>query len=172
MGILSILIRNIRNKHRTKRPDDTVKVPKDFRGILQHDPLLCTSCKTCVYVCSPSAITFKDKDKEFTIWKYDAGHCSFCERCVEYCPTGALKIKPEIHKVTSNRNELYLENKVYYKPCPHCGKPFIPLPIPIMESLYGKPLTEKINTLQGLCEKCRQKEASKYIKDLLIKKRR
>jgi len=51
-----------------------------------------------------------------------------------------------------------LVDQVYYQPCTRCGRPIIPIPVPVLALLYGSRLPEEIATLNRLCEKCRSRK--------------
>lgn len=165
MNILNVLSNNFGKKPRTRQPDDVVPCPEGYRGTLKHDGTLCTGCQSCAYVCSPSAITFDKGDPTFIIWQYNAEQCSFCARCVQYCPTHALSIIPETPVVTGDRSKHHLADKVYYKPCERCGRPIIPIPAPTLAILYQDHLTQEIEELNRLCDKCRSRRTSERIKE-------
>ena len=165
MGILNLISRNIGRKSRTRLPDNAVPYPDGYRGTLQHDASLCTGCQTCGYVCSPSAITFDTSDPASIVWLYFAEQCSFCGRCVTFCPTYAISFLAESPIITGDRSLHRLADRVYYQPCARCGRPIIPMPLPVLALLYGNRLPEEIATLNNLCEKCRSRKASERIKD-------
>jgi len=165
MGILNLISRNFGKKSRTRLPADDVPYPLGYRGTLQHDNSLCTGCQTCGYVCSPSAITFDTSDPASIGWNYFAEQCSFCDRCVQYCPTHAISFIAESPIITGDRSLHRLADRVYYQPCARCGRPIIPMPVPVLALLYGNRLPEEIATLNKLCEKCRSRKASERIKE-------
>ena len=165
MGILNIIPRNFGRKSRTRLPADAVPFPDGYRGTLQHDDSLCTGCQTCGYVCSPSAITFDTSDPASIVWLYFAEQCSFCGRCATFCPTDAISFLADSPIITGDRSMHRLADRIYYQPCAHCGRPIIPIPVPVLALLYGNRLPEEIATLNKLCEKCRSRKASEHIKD-------
>ncbi len=167
MSIFKIIARNVRQGSRTRRPDDKVPHPDGFRGMLRHDPSLCTACRTCAYVCSPAAIAF-DQDAETSItsitWRYFAEQCTFCGQCVAFCPTQALGFEAGAPAVTGDRAQHLLAHQVAYRPCSRCGQPVVPLPEPTLVSLYGSPLPPEVAALRNLCERCRSRVTGERIK--------
>jgi hydrogenase-4 component H len=172
MGILEMLFRNAGRGSRTRRPNDTVKIPEGFRGVLKHEVTLCTGCHTCSYVCSPSAITFREEPGDITVWKYAADRCTFCGRCVEFCPTEALRLDPEIPPAARDRSAFLMEDRVLYQPCSGCEKPSLLMPATVLERFYGKPLPAEIEVLQRLCGPCRRKATGEHIKGVLWGKKK
>ncbi len=164
MSILKIITRNIRQRSRTRRPDDRVPHPAGFRGMLRHDPSLCTACKTCAYVCSPGAMAFDRYAEASVTWRYFAEQCTFCGQCVAFCPTQALGFEAGTPVVTGDRAQHLLAHQVFYRPCSRCGQPVVPLPEPILVRLYGSPLPPEAAALHTLCERCRSRVAGERIK--------
>jgi ferredoxin len=167
MGIFSILSRNSAQGSRTRGPEEQVPFPAGFRGVLRHDSARCTGCKTCAYVCSPTAITFNEADERFTEWTYFAGQCTFCGRCVEYCPTRSLDFEESTPLVTPDPSAHRVTHRVDHQPCARCGRFIIPLPLPTLQALYGDPLPEDLVAHQRLCERCRGKAIAQRLKSML-----
>ena len=155
MRILSILSRNSVLGSRTRRPEDEVPCPTGFRGMITHDAARCTGCRTCAYVCSPSAIAFGQVDPASVEWSYFAGRCTFCGRCVEYCPTRCLGFEETMPPVALDQAVHRLTHRIAYQPCARCGRPVIPLPLQTLQALHGEDVPEVIVAQHGLCERCR-----------------
>jgi hydrogenase-4 component H len=166
MGIFSILSRNSARGSRTRTPADSVACAAGFRGMITHDPTRCTGCRTCAYVCSPSAIAFGDADPRFLEWTYFAGQCTFCGRCVEYCPTRCLGFEESMPPVTTDQAAHHVAHPIAYQPCARCGRAVIPLPLATLRALYGDPMPESLASDQGLCERCRGKTAAGRLKSM------
>ena len=167
MGILSILFRNSARGSRTRSPEDRVPYPAGFRGMITHDPAQCTGCRTCAYVCSPTAITFSEADPHCIEWAYFAGRCTFCGRCVEYCPTRCLHFEETMPPVTPDQLAHRVTHRVSYQPCARCGRLVIPLPLQTLHALYGDSLPEGLVAHQRLCERCRGKATAQRLKSML-----
>ncbi|HEX2979269.1 MAG TPA: 4Fe-4S dicluster domain-containing protein [Anaerolineaceae bacterium] len=164
MGILDVISRNMGSKSRTRLAVDVVPYPKDYRGTLQHEASLCVGCQTCAYVCSPSAITFDTSEPTSIVWQYFTEQCTFCGRCVQYCPTHALTFDAQSPVVTGDRSLHHLADRVQYHPCARCGRPIVPLPVPVLARLYGDGMQFQIEKLNQLCERCRSRLAGERIK--------
>ncbi len=165
MSILDIVTRNFGIGSRTKKPTDMVEYPKAFRGALVHDPALCVGCKTCAYVCSPTAITFDTTPVDFVAWEYSSGQCTFCGRCVEYCPCHALRFHESAPPLAATRAQQVTRHAVYYQHCLRCERPVIPLPLPVLIRLYPNGLDEQTVQDQKLCEECRREMAGRRLKE-------
>ena len=168
MGILGIVWRNLGNRSRTRAPDDLPPRPAPFRGLIEQDPSLCTGCRTCEYVCAPKAISFGHADANGITWSFFAGQCSFCGLCVQYCPTHAITNRGELPPVTGDQSRLRVAHHIMYQPCAECGRSIIPIPAAALEQVYGTKLTELEAEQRTLCQECRQKAASKQIRDAFL----
>lgn len=162
MGIWNLIRNNFLGRARTRKPQDLVPFPGDFRADLQHNPQLCTACQTCAYVCSPAAITFDRATPGRVAWQYQMLGCTYCGRCVENCPTGALAFGKDrqllVYAVEQVRHEILTSA------CSRCGAEMIALPEVVLEKQYGSPLPAEIADLNRLCPRCRKKVASEAIK--------
>ena len=170
MNILSVLSHNLGRRSRTRKPDDAVPYPNGFRGKLNHSVDLCTACGTCVYTCSPSAITIANDGKYILDWTYTEDRCTFCGFCVQYCPTHALSFEQESPSPLTERVQHYLFHAVELLPCLRCGKPVHKVPEATLMRIYGNPLPKEINEIQELCEECRQQLISKRFLDTVVVK--
>ena len=166
MGIFSILSRNSARGSRTRSPEDEVPCPAGFRGMITHDAARCTGCRTCAYVCAPSAIAFDSTDPRFVVWTYFAGRCTFCGRCVEYCPTRCLGFEEAVPPVTLDQAAHRVTHQVAYQPCARCGHLIIPLPLQTLRAIYGDPVPEGLAKDQRLCERCRGKTAAERLRGM------
>src|SRR5271166_1985060 len=169
MGILDIVRRNFGRRPRTRRPDDMPPRPPSFRGLIEQDPSLCTGCKTCMYVCSPKAISFTEQHDVGITWNFFAGQCSFCGLCVQYCPTHAITNFGKLPPVTGDQSLLRVTHEILYQPCTGCGRPIIPIPEAALEQVYGGALTDLEAEQRALCQECRRKAASRHIRDAFIR---
>lgn len=164
MNILQILFHNFATESRTRKPENDVPFPEDFRGQLVHTATDCTLCGTCVYVCSPVAIEIEHED-ENGYWEYDGGKCTFCGRCVNYCPTGALSFLPKSAPVVRTRAEEKTSHYVEYQHCTRCGAVMLPLSVNTLARMYHS--TEAAKNALGmhqLCERCRNRVHSEAVK--------
>lgn len=156
MNILSVLLGNFQIGSRTLRPDDEVKYPSDFRGVISHDTADCILCGACAYTCSPGAIILTDQGDKGT-WTYKEDQCTFCGRCVEYCPTRALSFKQKAPAPTLEREQHYIIHPVQLPICSECGKPFRRLPGDYLrEKSPEMSFDQKL--VDELCEDCRRRE--------------
>lgn len=165
MGIWNILKRNLGLGSRTQTPQQVVPHPDTYRGQLVHDTSRCTACRTCSYVCSPAAITFDDTNDQAVVWQYYAGQCTYCGRCAAYCPTHALVFEPHSVVISGNLMDYHTDHAIAYSDCSRCGKKFIALPGSVLLSLYGDPLPADIAVTRFMCEECRNKVASRNLKE-------
>ncbi len=164
MSILDIVSRNFRRGSRTRRPTEMVEFPTGFRGALAHDPALCTGCKTCAYVCSPSAITFDESHLDSIAWQYSTGQCTFCGRCVEFCPCGALSFNQSIPPLAADRKQQRVSHSVTYQHCQRCDKPIMPIAEQVLAHLYGHAPSADTIAEQKLCDECRRELTSRRMK--------
>ena len=164
MGILRIISHNIGREVRTRKPDDLVPYPADFRGRLLHDPDRCVGCEICAYVCSPSAITFAGSTERTIAWEYFAEQCTFCGRCVDFCPSDALSFAREAPVVTGDRTEHRIVHHVPYQTCARCGKPVLPMPEEMLAQYYGGVLPSEVADMSHLCDVCRRRVMGERIK--------
>jgi ferredoxin len=164
MNILQIIFKNAGRSSRTRKPEDNVPFPVDFRGELAHNAPQCTLCGTCVYVCSPVAIDIS-KEEDMGYWNYDAGRCTFCGRCVEYCPTKALSFLQNSTPIVNTRSEERTFHVVEYQHCTRCGATLIPLSYESLVHLYpSEEAAKKAVEVHQLCEKCRNRLHSQLLK--------
>jgi formate hydrogenlyase subunit 6/NADH:ubiquinone oxidoreductase subunit I len=164
MDIFQVIFHNFATRSRTRKPEDSVPFPVDFRGELVHATDQCVLCETCVYVCSPVAITTDNEDKE-GYWQYDGGRCTFCGRCVEYCPTHALSFLNQSAPTVNQRSSEYKTHIVEYQHCKRCGALIIPLPYETLVRLYhSEEAAQHAVQNNELCERCRSKVQSEFLK--------
>jgi len=162
MDIWNLIRKNFVQRAHTRRPDDLVPVPENFRADLVHETNLCVACETCAYVCSPGAITFDRSLPGRAAWQYQMLQCTYCGRCVEGCPTGALAFgtTPQllVHSLELTRHEIETSA------CTRCGAEMIPLPDAVLEKQYGVPVPAEMAALNRLCTRCRKKVTSEAVK--------
>ncbi len=164
MNILQIIFKNAGKQSRTRKPDNHVPFPVDFRGELDHNALMCTLCGTCTYVCSPEAIDIS-KEEDMGYWNYDAGQCTFCGRCVEYCPTKALSFKQNSTPIANSRSQEKTFHIVEYQHCTRCGATILPLAYESLVHLYhSEEAARKAVEVHKLCERCRNRLHSQFLK--------
>ncbi len=164
MNILQILFHNFGSHSRTRKPENKVPYPDDFRGELNHRADQCVLCGTCVYVCSPAAIEI-DREEENGYWNYDGGRCTFCGRCVEYCPTHALQFANQSAPIVTQRSSEFKNHYVEYQHCKKCGRLIIPIPRETLVRLYrSEEAANHAMQLHDLCENCRRSLSSQLIK--------
>jgi formate hydrogenlyase subunit 6/NADH:ubiquinone oxidoreductase subunit I len=171
MNIFNLLSQNLGQGSRTRLPEDAVPYPSGYRGRINHDLSICTACGTCVYACSPKAITIDESSADVSVWQYTEDRCTFCGFCVEYCPTQALSFDPVAPAPLTERPQHYLSHAIPLQPCRECGEPVRSIPEVILIRLYGDPLPEEIAAAQGLCERCRQRVVGDRFMRVLAGKR-
>lgn len=165
MGILKILRQNLAGGSRTLRPERAVAYPQHYRGVLLHDTLRCTGCGTCMYVCSPGAIVIENHEPAGLVWNYNAAQCTYCGRCVEYCTTDALSFDQQPVKISGDLTSFQVRHAVEMVQCTCCKKSFVPLPASVLVKLYGDPLPEEIQSIRFLCERCRNRNSGRHLKE-------
>ncbi len=90
------------------------RVADRFRGLLQVDYDLCTSCMACAKACPIDCITLDGvkvpghKGKAPYFFYIDLAKCMYCGLCVEPCPTDAIFFTREFEGSVS-----HVENLVY-----------------------------------------------------------
>lgn len=164
MNIFQIVFHNYTSPSRTRKPDNKVAYPLDYRGELTHKTELCTLCGTCVYVCSPIAIEIT-REAERGVWDYDGGRCTYCGKCVEFCPTGALNFCDHSPSTITNRQQELIKDIVEYRSCIRCGAKIIPIPMETLVKLYhSEEAAQYASKIYELCERCRSRLHSQSIK--------
>jgi len=163
MIVWKLLTGNMFKKPHTRQPEALVPFPDKFRGNLLHDADLCTACETCVYVCSPSAITFDTSSPESATWQYQLLQCTYCGACVNYCPTHALSFESAPQPQVFHELK-FVRHTIPYQSCPRCGEKVIPLPHAALVEKYGSPVTPEIEKFNRLCARCRKIVYSESIK--------
>jgi formate hydrogenlyase subunit 6/NADH:ubiquinone oxidoreductase subunit I len=164
MNIFQVLLHNFGKRSRTRKPDNEVPFPADFRGELTHKAVNCTLCGTCVYVCSPGAITIERED-ESGIWEYDAGRCTFCGRCVQYCPGAALSFLTQSAPTVNTRAQELTSHIVENQHCKRCGAVILPLRFDALVRLYhSEEAAASATEIHELCERCRGRAHGETLK--------
>jgi formate hydrogenlyase subunit 6/NADH:ubiquinone oxidoreductase subunit I len=111
------MIRSMIEKPSTEAyPFKRIELPERFRGKLEIDPMKCTGCSICAYVCPASVITMVDLgkrkvgEKEMPVKrpKFDLYTCIFCGECVENCPFGALFFTKNFELATDHKETLVM----------------------------------------------------------------
>lgn len=167
MSIWKIIKDNFLKGSRTRKPEEKVPCPQAFRGQLVHHVERCTACGTCAYVCSPSAIEVEYDEVEGALWHYNAAQCTYCGRCAAYCPTQAIQLEAKVNQIGKELFSYHVDHQMELVACTRCGKKFIPLPPNTLIKLYGDPLPPEIAATRGMCEECRNRLATKSLKDAI-----
>jgi hydrogenase-4 component H len=111
------MIRSLVKKPDTEAyPFTKITVPERYRGKLDIDPMKCTGCSICAYVCPASVITMievgkrKVGAKEVVVKrpKFDLYTCIFCAECVDNCPFGALEMTKDFELATPQKETLIM----------------------------------------------------------------
>jgi formate hydrogenlyase subunit 6/NADH:ubiquinone oxidoreductase subunit I len=111
------MIRSMIEKPSTEAyPFKKIELPERFRGKLEIDPMKCTGCSICAYVCPASVITMVDLgkrkvgEKEMPVKrpKFDLYTCIFCGECVDNCPFGALFFTKNFELATDHKETLVM----------------------------------------------------------------
>jgi formate hydrogenlyase subunit 6/NADH:ubiquinone oxidoreductase subunit I len=112
------MIRSMIEKPSTEAyPFKKIELPERFRGKLEIDPMKCTGCSICAYVCPASVITMVDLgkrkvgEKEMPVKrpKFDLYTCIFCGECVDNCPFGALFFTKNFELATDQKEALVMK---------------------------------------------------------------
>lgn len=112
------MIRSMIEKPSTEAyPFKKIELPERFRGKLDIDPMKCTGCSICAYVCPASVITMVDVgrrkvgEKEMPVKrpKFDLYTCIFCGECVDNCPFGALFFTKDFELATDQKETLVMK---------------------------------------------------------------
>lgn len=97
LKIILTLLRNLLRKPMTvKFPNESISIPKGYRGEHECDKDKCIGCGLCAKICPNQAIEMVQSKKGKTYPKINLGRCSFCGLCQDVCPTGALKLTKNI----------------------------------------------------------------------------
>ncbi len=97
--------------NRLKSPVQT-QIADRYRGFLQVDPELCTSCLLCLKECPIDCIQLDGvripgrKGKAPYYFFIDIGKCMFCGLCVYVCPTDAIYFTREFEGSARNMGHL------------------------------------------------------------------
>jgi formate hydrogenlyase subunit 6/NADH:ubiquinone oxidoreductase subunit I len=111
------MVRSMIEKPSTEAyPFKKIELPERFRGKLEIDPMKCTGCSICAYVCPASVITMVDLgkrkigEKEMPVKrpKFDLYTCIFCGECVDNCPFGALFFTKNFELATDHKETLVM----------------------------------------------------------------
>ncbi len=111
------MIRRMIEKPSTEAyPFKKIALPESFRGKLDIDPMKCTGCSICAYVCPASVITMveigkrKVGEKEMPVKRpsFDLYTCIFCGECVDNCPFGALQMTKDFELATPHKESLVM----------------------------------------------------------------
>jgi hydrogenase-4 component H len=112
------MIRSMVKKPDTEAyPFTKITLPQTYRGKLDIDPMKCTGCSICAYVCPASVITMievgkrKLGEKEVAVKrpKFDLYTCIFCGECVDNCPFGALELTKNFELATPQKETLIMK---------------------------------------------------------------
>lgn len=90
-----------------------------YRGRIAYDSTKCVNCGMCMKVCSPSAITRteveKDGGKEIT-YRFDLTSCTFCGMCQDFCSEKAITLTTDYEMV--GKAEDLVTEATYFKATP------------------------------------------------------
>ncbi len=101
----------IQYPNRLAKPIDET-IDDRFRGFLQVDYNLCTSCEACAKACPIDCIALDgvkipDKKGKAPYFFYiNMGKCMFCGLCVEPCPTDAIYFTKQFEGSYANQMDL------------------------------------------------------------------
>jgi len=112
------MIRSLVKKPDTEAyPFTSIDVHERYRGKLDIDPMKCTGCSICAFVCPASVITMVEIDKrkvgekEVAVKrpKFYLYTCIFCGECVDNCPFGALELTKDFELATPHKESLIMK---------------------------------------------------------------
>lgn len=101
-----------------------------FRGKVVVDTDKCTGCGGCADVCPARCIKLIDVLPTLRIIRRYLDRCIHCGRCEDVCFYGALRLDTEYELATTDRRDLFIEQRLFMGSCNRCGRCYVP-PTPI-----------------------------------------
>jgi len=72
--------------HTLNYPAEDIKLPENYRGLIEHSEEDCIYCDKCEKVCPPGAIIFYQNEDGSKEYRYNPWLCIYCGECVRGCP--------------------------------------------------------------------------------------
>lgn len=99
-------------------PEQSTRVPEQFRGLHEFDVVKCTACELCIKACPVDCIALESigKGKKARLQRYaiDYSKCMFCHLCCEACPTDAIRMGARWNLARYERAECGIEFSTVY----------------------------------------------------------
>lgn len=117
-------------------PDEPVPLPAGYRGKPELVPERCAgeSCKRCVAVCLPQALTWEDGPLGAAL-RLDYGRCVFCGLCEEACPEQAIRLTDEAELAVRSKQDLTVRLRMVGEGQPDPGRSGAAIESPIAARL-------------------------------------
>lgn len=95
-------------------PEETMKLPVGYRGMIRLYKDVCIGCSLCAMVCPADAMKMTTEGgKKLPSINY--GRCVYCAYCVDICPVDALKETGVHDAVFTSRKELLFDPEKFNK---------------------------------------------------------
>lgn len=113
-------------------PEQSTRVPEQFRGLHEFDVVKCTACELCIKACPVDCIALESigKGKKARLQRYaiDYSKCMFCHLCCEACPTDAIRMGARWNLARYERAECGIEFSTRYPDPPAPSEAPMPPP--------------------------------------------
>jgi NADH-quinone oxidoreductase subunit I len=85
-SLLTAFTNLFKKPHTLNYPKKDIKLPKDYRGLIEYNEDACIFCDACEKACPPKAIVFSQHEDGSKEYKYNPYLCIYCGECVRACP--------------------------------------------------------------------------------------
>lgn len=86
-------------------PNEPIKKPSNYRGVIKYDESHCIFCDKCELVCPSDAIVFYQSEDGNKKYHYDRLSCIYCGECVRNCPKSLEALMQSEEKPTVGTKE-------------------------------------------------------------------